>query len=254
MRLNISKVQLKDLFTQAQKPWQLEFSRENCVFPNQLLTGEIGHKKGCCSGHLSANALTSSRLLQLPVFCMKYTDLPGNDYYTLSCSEIWKCLKLETDDNNLQSCTLLLQKKRCFKRRNFYFKCEGSPFKICIALFTVSQTSRHLPCKLQDFSAKSKTSLWQILHSQQLPTSSSFISSSQNTNFSLVARWSLSDLKAYMKEVLAIDFIVTASNRSPTSWRTFFLANSGSPLGLGQDNSCTYLKGKTIRNKSTQRA
>lgn len=91
MRLNISKVQLKDLFTQAQKPWQLEFSRENCVFPNQLLTGEIGHKKGCCSGHLSANALTSSRLLQLPVFCMKYTDLPGNDYYEL----LWAVVKFE---------------------------------------------------------------------------------------------------------------------------------------------------------------
>lgn len=111
MRLNISKVQLKDVFTQAQKPWQLEVARENCVFPNQLLTSEIGHKKGCCSGNLSANALISSRLLQLPVFCMKYIDLSGNSYYTLSCSEIWKCLKLETDDNHLQSCILLLQKK-----------------------------------------------------------------------------------------------------------------------------------------------
>lgn len=193
--------------------------------------------------------------------CCSYPYFAWN---TLTCLEtitiLWAVVKFENVWNWKRMIITFkvepncCKKKRCFKRRNFYFKCEGSPFKICIALFTVSQTSRHLPCKLQDFSAKSKTSLWQILHSQQLATSSSFISSSQNTNFSLVARWSLSDLKAYMKEVLAIDFIVTASNRSPTSWRTFSLANGGSPLGLGQDNSCTYLKGKTIRNKSTQRA
>lgn len=132
MRLNISKVQLKDLFTQAQKPWQLEGARENCVFPNQLLTGEIGRKKGCCSGHLSANALTSSRLLQLPVFCMKYTDLSGNDYYTLSCSEIWKCLKLETDDNNLQSWTLLLQKKGVSRGATFTLNAKGLHLKFAL--------------------------------------------------------------------------------------------------------------------------